>query len=160
MGKVVDRKEIEKICEEERKKGKKIVFTNGCFDLIHRGHIEYLKKAKSYGDVLVIGLNTDDSVRRIKGEKRPIIPENDRAFILSSFYFVDYVVLFDEDTPLNLILQVKPDVLVKGGDYKKHEIVGAREVEGWGGEVVIIPYIKGQSTSGIIERIVKRFCNE
>lgn len=160
MGSIVNRKRIREVCEEERRKGRRIVFTNGCFDIIHRGHIEYLKKAKSYGDILIVGLNTDESVRRIKGEKRPIIPEEDRAFILSSFCFVDYVVLFDEDTPLNLILEVRPDVLIKGGDYRKEDIVGAKEVEGWGGEVIVIPYIEGYSTSKIIEEITKKFSNE
>ena len=141
--------------DELRKDGRTIVFTNGCFDIIHRGHCEYLFEAQQLGDFLVVGLNSDDSVRRLKGQRRPINSFDDRAYILSSFYFVDAVVLFDEDTPLKLIEKIRPDILVKGEDYEISEIVGAEQVEQWGGKVVRIPIVDGYSTSGIIEKIIE-----
>jgi rfaE bifunctional protein nucleotidyltransferase chain/domain len=128
----------------------KIVFTNGCFDILHRGHVEYLSQANDKGEVLVIGLNSDASVRRIKGEGRPVQDETSRALLLASLRFVDVVVLFDEDTPLELIKLVQPDVLVKGGDYTEETIVGADFVKANGGEVVVIPLTEGYSTSGIL----------
>ena len=133
----------------------KIVFTNGCFDLIHKGHIHTLAKARALGDVLILGLNSDDSVKRLKGESRPLQAENDRALILASMIFVDAVVVFEEDTPFNLIQLVQPDVLVKGGDYQKHEVVGADIVEAKGGEVVLIPFVAGHSTTNLIEGSTK-----
>jgi len=132
---------------------KKIVFTNGCFDILHAGHIEYLYQAAQLGDVLLIGLNSDNSVRRIKGETRPINKEIDRAIILASLYFVDYVMFFDEDTPLNLIEKIKPNVLVKGGDYSIENIVGADFVQKNGGKVIVIPFKEGYSSSSIISKI-------
>ncbi len=132
-----------------REKGKKIVFTNGCFDILHRGHIEYLKKAKELGDVLIVGLNSDDSVKRIKGKDRPINKQEDRAELLASLEFVDYVVIFDEDTPYNLIKEIKPDVLVKGGDYKLEEIVGKEFAK----KTITLPFIEGYSTTSIIEKM-------
>jgi rfaE bifunctional protein nucleotidyltransferase chain/domain len=134
---------------------KKIVFTNGCFDLIHLGHIDYLSKAKNLGDVLLIGLNTDNSVRRLKGEHRPVSDQNARAMILASIGFVDGVVFFDEDTPYNLIMNIKPDVLVKGSDYNLKEIVGANIVKGNGGEIKTIDFLHGYSTTQLIEKIKK-----
>jgi D-glycero-beta-D-manno-heptose 1-phosphate adenylyltransferase len=128
----------------------KIVFTNGCFDILHRGHIEYLSAAHDKGNVLVIGLNSDASVKRIKGEGRPVLDETSRAMALASLRFVDAVVLFDEDTPLELIKLVQPDVLVKGGDYTEATIVGADLVKARGGEVVVIPLTEGYSTSSIL----------
>jgi len=133
--------------------GKKIVFTNGCFDIIHQGHIDYLSKAKDLGNILVIGLNTDDSVRRIKGDNRPVNDQNSRAIVLASLRFVDAVILFDEDTPYNLINEVKPDILVKGSDYKTKEIVGADIVKKNGGIITTIDFLEGYSTSSIIEKI-------
>ena len=130
---------------------RKIVFTNGCFDILHRGHIEYLSKASDLGDVLIIGLNTDASVKRIKGEGRPVQDETSRALILASLRFVEAVILFDEDTPYDLISMIKPDVLVKGGDYTEETIVGADIVKAIGGEVVTIPLVEGYSTSGLIK---------
>jgi rfaE bifunctional protein nucleotidyltransferase chain/domain len=130
----------------------RIVFTNGCFDILHRGHIEYLSKARDLGSVLVIGLNSDASVRRIKGEGRPVQDETSRALLLASLRFVDAVILFDEDTPLDLIQLVEPDVLVKGGDYTGENIVGAEFVKARGGEVVTIPLVEGYSTSEIIKK--------
>ena len=131
---------------------KKIIFTNGCFDILHRGHIEYLAKAAGYGDVLIIGLNTDDSVRRLKGDSRPVQDENARALLLAALSFVSAVVLFDEDTPYKLIEKVLPDVLVKGGDYKIEDIVGYDLVKAKGGEIITIDFIKGYSTTDIINK--------
>jgi len=147
--------DIEKFCESIRNEGKKIVFTNGCFDIIHPGHTFYLKKAKEYGDILIIGLNSDESVNRLKGAERPLNNAEDRAEVLLSLKPVDYVVVFTDDTPLELIKRVKPDVLVKGGDYKKEDIVGADFVENRGGEVVVIPFVEGKSTSALVEKIKK-----
>jgi len=135
------------------KQSKKIVFTNGCFDLLHRGHIEYLAKAADYGDVLLIGLNTDDSVSRLKGPHRPIQDEISRAHIMAALEFVDLVVYFNEDTPLNLIKIVQPDVLVKGADYKAEDIVGYDIVMAKKGKVETIEFLPGYSTSGIEEKI-------
>ncbi len=134
-------------------KGKRIVFTNGCFDIIHPGHIAYLSKAKDFGDILVIGLNSDDSVRQLKGENRPIIPEKERAFMLASLRFVDAVVIFDEETPINLIQQLQPDVLVKGKDYKAEEIVGYDIVTAKGGAVETIELVEGFSTTSLIDKL-------
>lgn len=134
-------------------KGRKVVFTNGCFDILHLGHIDYLAKASELGDKLVIGLNTDASVSRIKGPHRPITDQHSRAMILASLNFVSAVVLFDEDTPYELISAVKPDVLVKGADYKPEEIVGYDIVTAKGGTVETLEYLEGYSTSAIEERI-------
>ncbi|HQH41197.1 MAG TPA: D-glycero-beta-D-manno-heptose 1-phosphate adenylyltransferase [Bacteroidales bacterium] len=136
-------------------KENKIVFTNGCFDLIHRGHIEYLAKASALGDVLVVGLNTDASVRSIKGRSRPLQDEYSRALILAAMRFVDFVVLFDEDTPENLIRKIQPDVLVKGGDYKPSEIVGYNIVTAKGGKVLTIELVENYSTTKLIKKIRK-----
>jgi D-beta-D-heptose 7-phosphate kinase/D-beta-D-heptose 1-phosphate adenosyltransferase len=141
-----------------KKKGKRIVFTNGCFDLLHLGHVRYLEKSKSLGDILVVGVNSDRSVRGLKGPERPILPEEERAEILSSLACVDYVTVFDELTPLELISSLQPQILVKGGDWtKKEAVVGWEVVERSGGEVVILPFIEGSSTSNLIETILKRF---
>ncbi|MGC9342042.1 MAG: D-glycero-beta-D-manno-heptose 1-phosphate adenylyltransferase [Bacteroidales bacterium] len=131
----------------------KMVFTNGCFDILHKGHIHYLSSASDLGDYLVIGLNSDDSVRRLKGEDRPLQDEESRALILASLSFVDFVILFSEDTPHELIDKLKPDVLVKGGDYKAEEIVGYDLVTSRGGEVKIIDFVEGHSSSGIINKL-------
>lgn len=133
--------------------GKRIVFTNGCFDLLHPGHVAYLQEAKAQGDVLVVGLNDDDSVRRLKGNARPINPLRDRAFMLAALKAVDLVVPFGEDTPLDLIKALSPDVLVKGGDYTPDTIVGAELVQAQGGKVVVVPFIDGYSTTALIARI-------
>ena len=132
---------------------KKVVFTNGCFDIIHRGHIEYLSKASEFGGQLIIGLNSDASVTRLKGEGRPVQDENSRALILASLEFVDFVILFEEDTPLELIRQVQPEVLIKGGDYKPEEIVGYDIVTQKGGEVYCLEFIDGYSSSKIISKL-------
>lgn len=133
--------------------GKKIVFTNGCFDLVHLGHLDYLEKARGKGDVLVIGLNSDQSIRRLKGASRPVMDENSRARLLAALEFVDYVVLFDEDTPQELIRDILPDVLVKGDDYQVSNIVGADIVMSNGGKVETVELVKGYSSTAIIEKI-------
>ena len=130
-----------------------VVFTNGCFDLLHRGHTDYLAAARALGDFLVVGLNTDASVRRLKGPGRPIIPEGDRARILAALECVDAVTLFDEDTPAALITALVPDILVKGGDYEAETIAGADVVRAAGGRVVVLPFVAGRSTSELIRRI-------
>jgi len=145
--------EAQKKLEEWRLQGKRIVFTNGCFDLLHPGHIDYLQKSRALGDVLIIGLNDDDSIRRLKGSARPINPLPDRAVMLASLRAVDMVVSFTEDTPLELIKSLMPDVLVKGGDYEPDSIVGAKEIRESGGEVVVMPFVGGHSSSELIERI-------
>ena len=129
---------------------KKIIFTNGCFDILHIGHIKYLKEAKAKGDILVLGLNSDASVRRLKGPSRPVNSEKDRMDMLAEMEFIDYVVLFEEDTPYELITRVRPDVLVKGGDYQADNIVGADFVRSYGGSVEVIPFVEGKSTTNII----------
>jgi D-beta-D-heptose 7-phosphate kinase/D-beta-D-heptose 1-phosphate adenosyltransferase len=133
--------------------GLRIVFTNGCFDLLHPGHVAYLSEARTLGDRLVIGLNDDDSIRRLKGAARPVNPLADRAVMLEALKAVDMVVPFSEDTPLALIRALRPDILVKGGDYRPEDIVGATEVRGWGGEVVVIPFLEGYSSTTLLDRI-------
>ena len=133
--------------------GKKIVFTNGCFDILHRGHVTYLAEAKKLGDLLVIGLNSDASVKRLKGPDRPINNEDDRKYVLSQLKSVDFVEIFTEDTPLNLILTIKPKVLVKGGDWKIDQIVGGQEVIADGGDVFSLNFVDGYSTTSVIQKI-------
>lgn len=132
----------------------RVVFTNGVFDLLHRGHVDYLFAARSLGDALVVGVNTDDSVRRLKGAGRPLNGQDDRAFVLGGLACVDAVTLFDEDTPHELIAALLPDVLVKGGDYRPEDVVGRAEVEAAGGRLVLIPFVKGRSTTGLVQRIL------
>lgn len=132
---------------------KKIVFTNGCFDILHVGHITYLAQARQHGDLLVVGLNTDASVKRLKGPSRPVNQQNDRAIVLAALESVDYVVLFEEDTPQALIEKVRPDVLIKGGDYSLNNIVGADFVQKLGGKVLTIPFVEGYSTTATIQHI-------
>jgi rfaE bifunctional protein nucleotidyltransferase chain/domain len=132
-----------------------LVFTNGCFDILHRGHIDYLAKAKALGDILIIGLNTDDSVSRLKGPNRPVNSQEARAMVLASLCFVDAIIYFDEDTPYSLIQHIQPDILVKGSDYKPENIVGADIVKAKGGRIETIDFLHGFSTSGIIEKIKK-----
>jgi len=134
-------------------KGKKLTFTNGCFDVLHIGHVRYLKEAASLGDALLVGLNSDASVRRLKGPERPVNSQEERAEMLLALRFVDYVVIFDEETPLDLIREVQPFYLVKGGDWPPESIVGARDVLDRGGEVRSLPYVPGKSTSNLIEKI-------
>ena len=150
--KVLKLNEAEQIIQNYKKEKKKIVFTNGCFDLLHIGHVRYLEQAKSRGDVLIVGINTDMSVQKLKGPHRPIQNENDRAEILASLKAVDHTVLFSEDTPIELIKKLKPDVLVKGGDWKVQQIVGWDFVQSYGGQVESLQFIEGRSTTQIIEK--------
>lgn len=136
-----------------RLKGEKIVFTNGCFDLLHAGHVTLLLASANLGSKLIVAVNSDDSVRRLKGKTRPVVAQEDRILLLAAQTFVDAVILFDEDTPYNLIAKINPDILVKGGDYKKEQIVGADIVEKNGGEVAIIPLVDGYSTSLMLSKI-------
>lgn len=140
-----------------RAAGKTIVFTNGCFDIIHTGHTRYLATAKSFGDVLVVAVNSDSSVRLIKGEKRPINPESDRMETLAALESVDFVTIFNEPDPYRIISEIQPDVLAKGGDWPIEKIIGRDVVEARGGRVVNVPYVEGASTTGIIEKIVKLY---
>ena len=141
------------ILETAKKDGKKVVFTNGCFDILHRGHVTYLNEAKRQGDILVVGVNSDASVKKLKGESRPINSEYDRAFVLDGLKAVDYTVIFGEDTPEDLIACLKPSVHVKGGDYKKEDLPETKIVESYGGEVVILNFVEGKSTTNIINKI-------
>jgi D-beta-D-heptose 7-phosphate kinase/D-beta-D-heptose 1-phosphate adenosyltransferase len=155
-------KEKEDLCETLeglKAKGKRVIFTNGCFDLFHIGHLRYLEKAKALGDILIVGVNSDASVQRLKGPKRPVLPLEERMELLSGLECVDYVVSFDEPTPLKLITVLKPNILVKGGDWSKETIVGKEVVERLGGEVVALPFIEGNSTSHLIEAILERYAN-
>lgn len=136
-----------------RSKGRRIVFTNGCFDILHVGHVAYLEKAKTLGDVLIVGLNSDKSVRTIKGKSRPINNERDRAKVLAALYFVDYITIFSEATPKELIKKLRPDTIVKGGDWKAADIVGASLVRAYGGRVVVLPFVRGYSTTSLIKRL-------
>ncbi len=149
--KIINGKAIERFRRDHREQ--KIVFTNGCFDILHVGHIRYLQEAAKLGDILIIGINSDESVKRLKGPERPINNQSERAEMLGALGFVDYVAIFDEDTPLNLINIIQPDVLVKGGDYTPDDVVGKREVEDRGGKLVLIPFVEGKSTTNIIEKI-------
>ena len=151
--KLLDGEKLTKWLDDCRKKGKKIVFSNGGFDILHRGHVEYLSKAAAFGDVMIIGLNTDASVKRLKGPSRPVNDEKSRAFVLAGLEFVSAVVLFDEDTPYNLIKTVQPDVLVKGSDYKPENIVGYDVVMAKGGKVVTVDLVEGFSTTKTIEKM-------
>ena len=140
-----------------RKQSKKIVFTNGCFDLIHPGHVDYLEKAKALGDILIVGINNDHSVATLKGSKRPICNQKDRCLILAALSSTDYIVLFAEETPINLIKTIKPDILVKGGDWQPEQIVGGVEVSSYGGTILSLPFITGYSSSRLIDRILELY---
>lgn len=146
--KITNIKELKEILNKKHN-DKKIVFTNGCFDILHRGHVEYLQKAKELGDLLVIGLNSDSSVKRLKGESRPINNEKDRAIILSALECVDYIIIFYEDTPFELIKKLRPDILVKGGDYKIENVIGREYAK----ETILIDFVEGYSTTKIIKNI-------
>lgn len=152
--KIFTKEGIQPLLNEWKKKGK-VVFTNGCFDLLHLGHVDYLEKSRSLGDKLIVGINTDASVQRLKGKERPIVSQESRAVVMASLQFVDAVILFDEDTPLELIGFVKPDILVKGDDYAVENIVGADIVVKEGGVVKTVPLVKGYSTTDIVNKIKK-----
>ncbi len=154
--KIKSAEESKALIAEWKKTGQKVVFTNGCFDILHLGHVDYLERARAMGNRLVVGLNTDDSVTRFKGSNRPIQDQDSRARILASLQFVDLVVLFDQDTPLELISELIPDILVKGSDYLAENIVGSEVVKNTGGEVKTIDFVPGYSTSRIIDKIKKK----
>jgi rfaE bifunctional protein nucleotidyltransferase chain/domain len=145
-----------KIIEQLKADGKRVVFTNGCFDIIHMGHTTYLKAARNLGDFLIIGLNSDKSAKQLKGPERPINPEKKRGEALLALDYVDAVVIFSEETPLKLISKLRPHVLVKGGDYNKNEIAGKEEVEASGGQVIVLPFLAGYSTTKILEKMRKK----
>jgi len=153
MGRIVSQTELVALLSRELRGARRVVFTNGCFDLLHPGHIRSLEQARSLGDVLVVGLNSDRSVRQVKGDSRPVIPENERAEVLAALAAVDYVVLFADSTPRKLIAQLLPDILVKGADWGAAEVVGREEVEAAGGRVVSVPIEAGYSTTRILEKI-------
>ena len=155
MSKIVTREALTEERERLHREGKRLVFTNGCFDLLHLGHVRYLSEARALGDALVVALNSDRSVRALKGEGRPILDEQERSEVIAALEAVDYVIVFDEETPLELIAELLPDVLVKGGDWPLDQIIGREEVEAAGGRVISLPYIEGSSTSDIIERVAK-----
>ena len=155
--KIKSRAALALILEKERRAGRRIVFTNGCFDLLHVGHVKYLQQARRLGDLLVLGLNSDASIRRLKGEKRPLIGEAERGHVLAALDCIDYVVVFDEDTPLELIAALRPQILVKGGDYTPDTVVGKELVESWGGRVELIPFVEGKSTTRTIEKILEQY---
>lgn len=156
--KILSQTKLASLLVRIRKQGKKIIFTNGTFDLLHVGHVTYLEKARQFGDFLVVGVNSDRSVKSYKDSSRPLNPEKERMRVLAALACVDYVTLFDQPTPLELIKKCRPDVLVKGADWKKNEIAGAREVESWGGKVKRIPLVKDRSTTRLIHKLQEAVC--
>lgn len=159
MNKILDRKTLQEKLDALRQEGKIIAFTNGCFDILHVGHVRYLREAKNTADILVLALNSDSSVQSIKGEKRPLVPEEERAEILAALEFIDFVTIFQELTPLELINYLKPDIIIKGGDWPEEKVVGRDDVKKWGGRVIIIPEIEGKSTTNIVEKIKMVYCS-
>lgn len=155
--KIKSREQLSKLIPQLKSRGKRIVFTNGCFDLLHYGHIQYLQAARAKGDYLIVGLNSDSSVRKLKGGNRPLVGERDRARILAALASVDYVTIFKELTPLDLIKIIKPDILVKGADWPKDKIVGASLVKGYGGKILTVKLAAGRSTTNLIRKIAKAF---
>ena len=159
MNKILERNTLKDKLEELRKIGKRVAFTNGCFDILHVGHVRYLREAKKTADILVLALNSDSSVRLLKGEERPLVPEKERAEILAALEFIDFVTIFEELTPLELINYLKPDILIKGGHWPEEKVVGREEIKEWGGRVAIIPEVEGKSTTNIVEKIKKLYCS-
>jgi D-beta-D-heptose 7-phosphate kinase/D-beta-D-heptose 1-phosphate adenosyltransferase len=157
MGRVVEIEELLEVRADAKRSGRVFVFTNGCFDILHRGHIEILKQARALGDLLVVAVNSDASVRRLKGERRPVVRQEDRTAVLAALESVDYVTIFEEDTPAQVIARLRPDVLVKGSDYTPQEVVGREDVEGAGGRVVIVPLHGDFSTERMLREIARRY---
>ena len=155
MSSILSRQELSEIVRRLQIDRKKIVFTNGVFDILHKGHVDYLNKAKEMGDILVVGINSDSSTRRIKGDKRPVVPQSDRACVISNLKSVDYVCIFEEDTPYETIKMIQPDILVKGADWKIEDVIGKDIVEGRGGKVVTVEFLNGRSTTNIIKKILE-----
>ncbi len=160
MHKVLDRTVLKEKIDALRKEGKKIAFTNGCFDILHVGHVRYLKEARKTADILILALNSDSSVRAIKGDKRPLVPEDERAEVLAGLECVDFVTIFPELTPLELICYLKPDVLIKGGDWPEEKVVGRNEIQQWGGHVTLIPEVLGKSTTNVVDKILAVYCSK
>ncbi len=158
MNKLQTTKQIEKTLEQLKKERKTIAFTNGCFDILHAGHVSYLEKAKNFADILIVGLNSDTSIKRLKGVKRPINSERDRAIILCGLSCVDYVVIFEEDTPIKLIKTIKPDILIKGADWKEKAVAGCDFIKSYGGKCQFIDLLDNHSTTKIIEKILNEYC--
>ena len=154
LNKIQSQARLKGAIDKLKRQGKRIAFTNGCFDILHYGHIKYLQDAKRASDVLVLGLNSDASVKKIKGKKRPLNKQTDRGRVLAALSCVDYITVFNQDTPLKLIKLLRPDILIKGGDWKADKIIGAEFVKSYGGQVKTIPYLKGYSTTGLIARIL------
>ena len=154
MKKILERTTLKEKIDALRKKGKKIAFTNGCFDILHVGHVRYLQEARKTADILILALNSDSSVRAIKGEKRPLVPEMERAEVLAALECIDFITIFSELTPLELICYLKPDVLIKGGDWPEDQVVGRNEIRKWGGHVTLIPEVAGKSTTNIVDKII------
>jgi rfaE bifunctional protein nucleotidyltransferase chain/domain len=159
MNKILDRELLKEKLAVLRKEGKKIAFTNGCFDILHVGHVRYLKEAKKTADILILALNSDSSVRAIKGEKRPLVGEEERAELLAALECIDFVTIFTESTPLALICYLQPDLLIKGGDWPEDKVVGRDEIKKWGGHVTIIPEVAGKSTTNIVDKIISVYCS-
>jgi len=159
MNKILDRETLKDKLDLLRQEGKKIAFTNGCFDILHVGHVRYLMEAKKTADILVLALNSDSSVRTIKGEKRPLVPENERAEVLAALECIDFITIFSELTPLEVIGCLRPDLLIKGGDWPEDKVVGRDEIKQWGGHVTIIPEVAGKSTTNIVEKIISVYCS-
>ena len=157
QNKVVDLETLQKRLQPLRRKGRRVVFTNGCFDILHIGHVRYLTTARQQGDLLIVGLNSDQSVVAIKGPKRPIVPEEQRAEVLAGLWCIDFITLFHEPDPLRLIRAIHPDVLVKGDDWPEDQIIGADDVKAGGGKVVRVPLVKDSSTTRIIETIINNY---
>lgn len=160
MDKILDRTTLKEKIDALRQKGKKIAFTNGCFDILHVGHVRYLKEARKTADFLILALNSDSSVRAIKGEKRPLVPEMERAEVLAALECIDFVTIFPELTPLELICYLKPDVLIKGGDWPEDQVVGRNEIKQWGGHVTLVPEVAGKSTTNIVDKIIFTYCSK
>jgi len=160
MNKILDREHLKDKLDLLRKEGKKIAFTNGCFDILHVGHVRYLKEAKKTADILILALNSDASVRAIKGEKRPLVSEEERSEVLAALECIDFVTIFSELTPLELICYLKPDILIKGGDWPEDKVVGRNEIRQWGGHVTIIPEVAGKSTTNIVDKIIAVYCSD
>ena len=160
MDKILERATLKEIIDKLRRDGKKIAFTNGCFDILHVGHVRYLKEARKTADVLILALNSDSSVRKLKGDKRPLVCEDERAEVLAGLECVDFITIFSEMTPLELICYLKPDILIKGGDWPEDQVVGRNEIKQWGGCVQLIPEVLGKSTTNIVDKIIAAYCSE
>ncbi len=150
---ITNREELKLMIKNLKNNGKKIIFTNGCFDILHTGHINYLAKAKELGDILIVAVNSDDSVQKLKGKQRPINKLEDRMFILASLFFIDFVTYFNENTPIEIIKIIQPDIHVKGGDYKIDNLPEKSIVEAYGGQIIILPFVEGYSTTSILEKL-------